>query len=63
MLHIKQLSDNKKAEWTDTTTHFNLWTEEALEYYFNTALGDFPDKQGWGDVNYGIGCISIREHW
>ena len=39
--------DNKKAEWTDATTHFNLWTEEDLEHYFNTALGDFQDKHGW----------------
>ncbi|KAA0036144.1 Ulp1-like peptidase [Cucumis melo var. makuwa] len=56
-------ADNKKAKWIDTTTHLNLWTEEDLEYYFNTALGDFQDKQGWGDVNYVIGCINIREHW
>ncbi|KAA0058359.1 Ulp1-like peptidase [Cucumis melo var. makuwa] len=55
--------DNKKVEWTDTTTHLNLWTEEDLEYYFNTTLGDFQDKQGWEDVNYVIGCINIREHW
>ncbi|KAA0040338.1 Ulp1-like peptidase [Cucumis melo var. makuwa] len=46
-----------------TTTHLNLWTEEDLEYYFNTAVGDFQDKPGWGDVNYVIGCINIREHW
>ncbi|KAA0037319.1 Ulp1-like peptidase [Cucumis melo var. makuwa] len=46
-----------------TQQHLNLWTEEDLEYYFNTTLGDFQDKQGWGDVNYVIGCINIREHW
>ncbi|TYK05423.1 Ulp1-like peptidase [Cucumis melo var. makuwa] len=40
----------------------NLWTEEDLEYYFNTVIGDFQDKLGWGDVNYVIGCINIREH-
>ncbi|KAA0045641.1 Ulp1-like peptidase [Cucumis melo var. makuwa] len=76
MLHIKQLckytyrvvdsafivTDNKKVEWTDTTAHLELWTESDLEYYFNTALGDFQDKEGWGDVNYMIGCINIREH-
>ncbi|KAA0036501.1 Ulp1-like peptidase [Cucumis melo var. makuwa] len=55
--------DNKKAEWTDTTTHLNLWTEEDLEYYFNIAVGDFQDKLGCGDVNYVIGCINIKENW
>ncbi|KAA0059222.1 Ulp1-like peptidase [Cucumis melo var. makuwa] len=47
-------SDNKKAEWTDTTAHLNIWAEKDLEYYFNTW---------WGDVNYVIGCINIKEHW
>ncbi|KAA0065953.1 Ulp1-like peptidase [Cucumis melo var. makuwa] len=37
--------------------------KEDLEYYFNIAVGDFQDKLGWGDVNYLIGCINIREHW
>ncbi|KAL4011534.1 hypothetical protein IC575_028594 [Cucumis melo] len=55
--------DNKKAYWKDTTTHLNLWTKEDLEYYFNTAVGDFQEKPGWGDVNYVIGCINIKEHW
>ncbi|KAA0047791.1 Ulp1-like peptidase [Cucumis melo var. makuwa] len=55
-------SDNHKAEWTNTTAHLNLWTEEDLEYYFNTAVGDFQDKPGWGDVNYMIGCINIKEY-
>ncbi|KAL4037009.1 hypothetical protein IC575_000592 [Cucumis melo] len=47
-------SNNKKVEWTDTITHLNIWAEKDLEYYFNT---------GWGDVNYVIGCINIKEHW
>ncbi|KAA0065299.1 Ulp1-like peptidase [Cucumis melo var. makuwa] len=55
--------NNKKVEWTDTTAHLELWTESDLEYYFNTALGDFQDKEGWGDDNYVIGCINIKEHW
>ncbi|KAL0551463.1 hypothetical protein IC582_010551 [Cucumis melo] len=56
-------ADNKKADWKDTTAHLNLWTKEDLEYYFNTAIGDFQEKPGWGDVNYVIGCINIKEHW
>ena len=52
-----------KAEWTDTTAHLEIWTELDLEYYFNTALGDFQETEEWGDVNYVIGCINIREHW
>ncbi|KAA0035263.1 Ulp1-like peptidase [Cucumis melo var. makuwa] len=32
--------DNKKTDWKDTTTHLNLWTEEDLEYYFNTVVAD-----------------------
>ncbi|KAL0561460.1 hypothetical protein IC582_001888 [Cucumis melo] len=32
-------------------------------YYFNSALSDFQDKKRWGDVNYVIGCINIKEHW
>ncbi|KAA0050681.1 Ulp1-like peptidase [Cucumis melo var. makuwa] len=55
-------ADNKKVYWKDTTTHLNLWTEEDLECYFNTAVGDFQEKPGWGDVNYVIGCINIKEH-
>ncbi|KAA0050467.1 Ulp1-like peptidase [Cucumis melo var. makuwa] len=55
--------DNKKAEWTTTTTHLEQWNDQDLEYYFNTAFGDFQDKEGWGDVNYVFGCINIREHW
>ena len=55
--------NNKKAEWTDTRTHLELWTESDLEYYFNTALSDFQDKERWRDVNYVIGCINIKEHW
>ncbi|KAL0558986.1 hypothetical protein IC582_003575 [Cucumis melo] len=55
--------DNKKAEWTDPTTHLNIWTEKDLEYYFNTAVGDYEQIPGWGDVNYVIGCINIKEHW
>ncbi|KAL4030944.1 hypothetical protein IC575_009199 [Cucumis melo] len=56
-------TDNKKGEWTNTTAHLNLWTKSNLKYYFNTAPGDFQDKQGWGDVNYVIDCINLREHW
>ncbi|KAA0065365.1 Ulp1-like peptidase [Cucumis melo var. makuwa] len=55
-------SDNKKADWKDTTTHLNLWTEKDLEYYFNIAVGDFQEKPGWKDVTYVIGCINIKEH-
>ncbi|KAA0038209.1 Ulp1-like peptidase [Cucumis melo var. makuwa] len=36
--------ENKKAEWTDTTTHLNIWAEKDLEYYFNTAVDDFEQK-------------------
>ncbi|TYK15332.1 Ulp1-like peptidase [Cucumis melo var. makuwa] len=54
---------NKKADWKDTIAHLNLWTEKDLEYYFNTTIGDFQEKLGWGDVNYVIGCINIREHY
>ena len=56
-------ADNKKVEWTETTAHLELWTESDLEYYFNTALGDFQDKEGWGDAKYLVGCINIKEHW
>ncbi|KAL0560647.1 hypothetical protein IC582_001056 [Cucumis melo] len=56
-------ADNKKVEWTDTTTQLNLWTKSDLEYYFNTALSDFQDKEGWRDVNYMIGWINIKECW
>ncbi|KAL4017168.1 hypothetical protein IC575_024844 [Cucumis melo] len=55
--------DNKKVEWTDPTAHLNIWTEKDLEYYFNTAVGDYEQIPGWGDVNYMIGCINIKEHW
>ncbi|KAL0534838.1 hypothetical protein IC582_029135 [Cucumis melo] len=55
--------DNKKAEWTDTTTHLNIWAEKDLEYYFDTAVGDVEEKPGWEDVNYVIHCINIKEHW
>ncbi|KAL0552020.1 hypothetical protein IC582_011113 [Cucumis melo] len=55
--------ENKKAEWTDTTAHLNIWAEEDLECYFNTVVGDFEQKPGWRDVNYVIGCINIKEHW
>ncbi|TYK14903.1 Ulp1-like peptidase [Cucumis melo var. makuwa] len=44
----------------------NTWILEDkknLQYYFNTAVGDFEEKPGWGDVNYVIGCINIKEHW
>ncbi|KAL0544024.1 hypothetical protein IC582_019135 [Cucumis melo] len=56
-------ADNKKVEWTDTTIHLELWIESYLKYYFNTTLSDFKDKEGWGDMNYVIGCINIKEHW
>ncbi|TYK31658.1 Ulp1-like peptidase [Cucumis melo var. makuwa] len=36
---------------------------KGLEYYFNTAVGDFQEKPEWGDVNYVIGYINIKEHW
>ncbi|KAL0559583.1 hypothetical protein IC582_004198 [Cucumis melo] len=55
--------DNKKAEWTDPTAHLTIWTEKDVEYYFNTAVGDYNDIPGWGDVNYVITCINIKEHW
>ncbi|XP_050938112.1 uncharacterized protein LOC127148462 isoform X2 [Cucumis melo] len=55
--------DNKKAEWTDPTAHLSIWTEKDVEYYFNTAVGDYNDIPGWGDVNYVITCINIKEHW
>ena len=45
------------------TAHLALWTEPDLDYYFNLAIGDIQDKEGWGDVNYVIGCINIKEHW
>ncbi|TYK01090.1 Ulp1-like peptidase [Cucumis melo var. makuwa] len=56
-------SDNKKVDWKNTTTHLNLWAEKDLEYFFNTTIGDFQKKPRWGDVNYVIGCINIKEHW
>ncbi|KAL4030459.1 hypothetical protein IC575_008696 [Cucumis melo] len=37
--------------------------EKDVEYYFNTAVGDYNDIPGWGDVNYVITCINIKEHW
>ncbi|KAL0560781.1 hypothetical protein IC582_001194 [Cucumis melo] len=55
--------DNNKAEWTDPTTHLTIWTEKDVEYYFNTAVGDYDQIPGWGDVNYVISCINIKEHW
>ncbi|KAL4013295.1 hypothetical protein IC575_025460 [Cucumis melo] len=55
--------DNNKAEWTDPTTHLTIWTEKDLEYYFNTTVGDYEQIPGWGDVNYAISCINIKEHW
>ena len=39
-------ADNKEVEWTDTTTHLALWTKLDLDYYFNSALGDFQDNKG-----------------
>ncbi|KAL4037211.1 hypothetical protein IC575_000799 [Cucumis melo] len=55
--------DNKKAEWKDPTTHLTIWTEKDVEYYFDTAVGDYDQIPGWGDVNYVISCINIKEHW
>ncbi|KAA0061902.1 Ulp1-like peptidase [Cucumis melo var. makuwa] len=55
--------DNTKAEWTDPTAHLTIWTEKEVEYYFNTAVGDYNHILGWGDVNYVITCINIKEHW
>ncbi|KAA0033563.1 Ulp1-like peptidase [Cucumis melo var. makuwa] len=55
--------DNTKAEWTDPTAHLTIWTEKDVEYYFNTAVGDYNHIPGWGDVNYVITCINIKEHW
>ncbi|KAL0551374.1 hypothetical protein IC582_010460 [Cucumis melo] len=55
--------DNTKAKWTDPTAHLSLWTEKDVEYYFNTAVGDYNDIPEWGDVNYVITCINIKEHW
>ncbi|KAA0037833.1 Ulp1-like peptidase [Cucumis melo var. makuwa] len=55
--------DNTKAEWTDPTAYLTIWTEKDVEYYFNTAVGDYNHIPGWGDVNYVITCINIKEHW
>ncbi|KAL0544528.1 hypothetical protein IC582_019645 [Cucumis melo] len=55
--------DNTKAEWTDPTAHLTIWTGKDVEYYFNTAVGDYNHIPGWGDVNYVIICINIKEHW
>ncbi|KAL4011726.1 hypothetical protein IC575_028788 [Cucumis melo] len=55
--------DNKKAEWTDPTAHLTIWTEKDVEYYFNTAVGDYDQIPGWEDVKYVISCINIKEHW
>ncbi|KAL0534239.1 hypothetical protein IC582_028527 [Cucumis melo] len=55
--------DNNKAEWIDPTTHLTIWTEKDVEYYFNTTVGDYDQIPGWGDVNYVISCINIKEHW
>ncbi|KAL0552229.1 hypothetical protein IC582_011335 [Cucumis melo] len=55
--------DNNKVEWTDPTTHLTIWTEKDVEYYFNIAIGDYDQIPGWGDVNYVISCINIKEHW
>ncbi|KAA0045025.1 MuDRA-like transposase [Cucumis melo var. makuwa] len=55
--------DNNKAEWTDPTAHLTIWTEKDVEYYFNTAVGDYDQIPGWGDVNYVISCINIKEYW
>ncbi|KAA0056329.1 Ulp1-like peptidase [Cucumis melo var. makuwa] len=55
--------DNTKAEWTDPTAHLTIWTEKDVEYYFNTAVGDYNHIPGWEDVNYVITCINIKEHW
>ncbi|KAA0052273.1 Ulp1-like peptidase [Cucumis melo var. makuwa] len=55
--------DNNKVEWTDSTTHLTIWTEKNVEYYFNTAVSDYDQIPGWGDVNYVISCINVKEHW
>ncbi|KAL4014327.1 hypothetical protein IC575_026529 [Cucumis melo] len=55
--------DNTKAEWTDPTAHLTIWTEKDVEYYFNTSVGDYNHIPGWGDVNYVITYINIKEHW
>ncbi|TYK05156.1 Ulp1-like peptidase [Cucumis melo var. makuwa] len=55
--------DNNKAECTDPTTHLTIWIEKDVEYYFNTAVGDYEQIPGWGDINYVISCINIKEHW
>ncbi|TYK25901.1 Ulp1-like peptidase [Cucumis melo var. makuwa] len=54
--------DNNKAEWTDPTSHLTIWTEKDVEDYFNTTVGDYEGIPGWGDVNYVISCINIKEH-
>ncbi|KAL0546973.1 hypothetical protein IC582_016892 [Cucumis melo] len=54
--------DNNKAEWTDPIAHLTKWTEKDVEYYFNTTVGDYEQIPGWGDVNYVISCINIKEH-
>ena len=55
--------DNKEVEWTNTTTHIAQWSENDLDFYFNSAIGAISDKVGWAGVNYLIGCINIKEHW
>ncbi|KAL4025823.1 hypothetical protein IC575_014229 [Cucumis melo] len=43
--------------------HLTIWTEKDVEYYLNTVVGDYNHIPGWGDVNYVITCINIKEHW
>ncbi|TYK14972.1 Ulp1-like peptidase [Cucumis melo var. makuwa] len=55
-------ADNMEVEWTDMIRHLALWTNPDLDYYFNAPVGDFQDKEGWGDAKYLVGCINIKEH-
>ena len=55
--------DNKEVKRTNTTARIALWSENDLDYYFNSDIGEIPDKVGWAGANYVIGCINIKEHW
>ncbi|KAL0534281.1 hypothetical protein IC582_028570 [Cucumis melo] len=65
ILNFRKITQNDKIYLKNSGRYnstLNLWAEEDLEYYFNTVVGDFQEKPGWGDVNYVIGCINIKEH-
>ena len=39
-------ADNQEAKWTDIIAQLELWTDPDLNYFFNSAVGDFQDKEG-----------------